>query len=152
MQLSQIIEMISAAKLLQLVNDGEIDDIRYLIEQGVDINTQGKNGETMLMRAIKTHQFEIAKYLIEKGANIALDVIEPHYLHTCICNRKTLLSEIVYHDTNCEILVEVLKQDINVELEDGKGCTAFYYAQRCNNTKAVTMLEEYKQRKLNKSE
>ena len=44
--------------------------IKYLVENGADINIKYNNGSTVLMKASKSGNYEIVKLLIENGADI----------------------------------------------------------------------------------
>ena len=45
--------------------------IKYLVENGADVNVRNKNNESILLRAARSGYFEIVKYLLdERGMNI----------------------------------------------------------------------------------
>jgi len=44
--------------------------VKYLVEQGANINKEMKWGETPLFRACYSGKLNIVKYLVELGANI----------------------------------------------------------------------------------
>ena len=57
--------------LLQAVEIGDIDIIKFLVEEvEVDINQITPGGESALHRACYRKRIEILKYLISKGADI----------------------------------------------------------------------------------
>ena len=50
---------------------GNTEIVRYLVEQhGVNVNTKGNFGDTILFSACTQGNFELVKYLIENGADI----------------------------------------------------------------------------------
>jgi ankyrin repeat protein len=51
---------------------GDIETVRRLIDDGVEINGQSPNGTTALMAAIKNGRSEIACELVELGADLAI--------------------------------------------------------------------------------
>jgi ankyrin repeat protein len=57
-------------ELLGAVNDNKIDDVKTLIKAGANLNIQNEKGDTILMIAIDKKNSEIAKLLIENGANL----------------------------------------------------------------------------------
>ncbi len=46
------------------------DVVKYLIEQGAEVNAADKYGRTVLHRAASYGQLDVVKFLIEQGANI----------------------------------------------------------------------------------
>ena len=49
---------------------GNIDVVKKYIEDGFDVNTQNKGGQTLLMHAGFNGHTELCEYLIHKGINI----------------------------------------------------------------------------------
>ena len=87
----------------------DIDEIKFFIEHGIDINLLTKNGYTPLTLAIAEKKNEIAKLLIEHGADV---------------NQKawmggTLLSEAISSD-NLEIVKLLIEHGADVNNIDGQ--------------------------------
>ena len=55
--------------LFVAISKGDLATVKKFVEYGVDVN-ESKNGMTPLMYAARYNNAEIAKFLIEKGANI----------------------------------------------------------------------------------
>jgi ankyrin repeat protein len=55
--------------LLFAARDNKADMVRFLLENGADVNKPSANNTTPLVIAIVNNHIELAKYLIEKGAN-----------------------------------------------------------------------------------
>nr|WP_294937766.1 ankyrin repeat domain-containing protein [uncultured Flavobacterium sp.] len=55
--------------LFVAISKGDLATVKKFVEYGVDVN-EAKNGMTPLMYAARYNNPEIAKFLIEKGANI----------------------------------------------------------------------------------
>ena len=49
---------------------GQLDTLKYLMDNQADINTKYVEGETVLIGAVCCEKLEIVDYVIEKGANI----------------------------------------------------------------------------------
>lgn len=47
-----------------------LEVVKYLIENGADINAKDSNGDNLLMIALEYRELDIVKYLLEKGANV----------------------------------------------------------------------------------
>lgn len=73
------------AELLQKISSGQnvfdvffesiserqsLEEVEFLVANGADVNTIGYNRVTLLHTAIRTYNFEIVKFLVEKGAII----------------------------------------------------------------------------------
>ena len=60
----------SEDKLIKTSRAGNLEEVKGLLEQGVDVNARDKTGQTALKEALCAGCDEMAKLLIEKGANI----------------------------------------------------------------------------------
>ncbi len=142
MKTQDFIDMISTTKLLELVNEGNLERITYLVENGLDINRQSKYGETMLSRAVKTNATNIAKYLIRKGADVSMPIVERESQAFCSCNKYSLLSKVAYHDKSGSIFTDLLRAypEIDIHEIDFRGNSILDYAIRGRNTKAINIL------------
>ena len=56
--------------LIIVSNLGNIKSVKFLMENGADVNTQNEKGITALMLASRFGHIETVKFLIEKGANV----------------------------------------------------------------------------------
>lgn len=54
----------------QAVQDGDHSEIKKLLKQGININSQDKQGRTALMSATYANDVETARVLIENGADV----------------------------------------------------------------------------------
>ena len=67
---SKIDEKQNTDKLFSAIESRNLDEIRCLINNGVDINTKDKYGETALIHATDNADKKIVRLLIELGADI----------------------------------------------------------------------------------
>jgi ankyrin repeat protein len=47
---------------------GDVEQVRHLLEAGADINARDRHGQTALMNAARTGQVELVRLLVERGA------------------------------------------------------------------------------------
>jgi ankyrin repeat protein len=64
-------------ELVKAINNKDAKRIYILIEKGADINTTNHNNECALFVAAKQNLFDLAKYLIEKGADLEISTRKP---------------------------------------------------------------------------
>ena len=57
-------------RLLLYSTIGDLNRVKELIEQGVDIETKDEKGDTPLMNASIKNRLNVVKYLVENGANV----------------------------------------------------------------------------------
>jgi len=57
-------------ELLEMSYYGHLDQVKQLVEDGVDINETGQNGMTPIFAALNGENIEIIEFLIAKGADI----------------------------------------------------------------------------------
>jgi len=58
------------SELIDAVENGDIDLVRQLLDRGADIDFQGENGWTALMKASRNGNMEIVRLLLDRGADI----------------------------------------------------------------------------------
>lgn len=59
--------------LLSAAEDGRVDDVKFLVKKGADVNTASlKTGRTPLMRAAENGHMDVVAFLLQKGAQINL--------------------------------------------------------------------------------
>jgi hypothetical protein len=52
-----------------VISNGAIEDVRALLDSGVDVNVQDVSGATALLYAVNYGRLDCVKLLLEKGAN-----------------------------------------------------------------------------------
>lgn len=56
--------------LFNLVKEGDIENLKTLIDTGVDVNTKDDNGFTALHYAVYHNKIDIVRFLLEKDADV----------------------------------------------------------------------------------
>ena len=88
-------DFISENVLHDAVRADDIETVKYLVKQGVNINEQDEYGYTPLHIAVRLHQFNITSYLIDNNANVnTIDEYEDTPLIDATRNNDTNLSKI----------------------------------------------------------
>ena len=142
MKAQDFIKMMDESKLLDLVNNNDLERMAYLVENGLDVNKQSKYCETMLSRAVKANATDIASYLIRMGADVSMPVVERESQAFCSCNKYSLLSKVAYHDKSGSIFAELLRAypELDIHEIDFRGNSILDYAIRGRNKTMVDVL------------
>jgi ankyrin repeat protein len=88
---------VTYADILRAAYSGDLQEIKKLVQNGVDVNTQDKYGNSALMQASKYSYLDVVKYLVQKGA------------HT-----KNALQEAAYHG-HFEIVKYLVKNGVDAD-------------------------------------
>jgi ankyrin repeat protein len=83
--------------LFNAVNSGNLATVKYLIEQGTDINAKDYKNETPLFHAVKNGNLKVIKYLLEHGADINIKNHE-NKTPADVTNKETIKK--ILQDTN----------------------------------------------------
>lgn len=95
---------------------GNLEHLKMLIKQGIDVNVCGKNGWTPLFFAVSEGQLSCAQLLLSQGAN-------PHLQNG---NGETALQEASYFDDPaCLQLLIRYNADVHHVDKDGMNCLFF---------------------------
>ena len=114
-----------------LVEAGNLEIVKYLLEKGGNINDKDDKGRTALIYASMSVDLETVKYLIEKGADVnAKDN-----------NGSTALMDA--SSGGClEIIKYLIEKGADVNAKDNNGSTALIYASRKGHLETVEYLLE----------
>lgn len=58
--------------IFNAIKDGKLKSVQQFIQKGIDVNTQDKIGNSLLMNAVLSEQTDIAAYLISLNPNLYL--------------------------------------------------------------------------------
>lgn len=116
------------------INAGDADKVRQLIREGVDVNATLTDGWRPLTLAAYHNELEIAKILIEAGADVnsGLGLWHPFQGST----------PLLYALKNREFVELLLASGADVNARDYYGRTAFMWASALHNTSLVERLME----------
>ena len=113
-------------KLFNACKNENIEAVKFLLKNGLDVNHKDKNGKTALFYAC--NNLNVIKLLIENGAD--KDIIKELFFYS--------------YENNLEIfkyLIEEKKIDINIKNDSGK--TVLFYACANDNLELVKYLVEH---------
>ncbi len=65
--------------LLNAVNSGDLEAIKGLVEQGVDLNIHNNEGLTLIMVAIRAQQFAVMEYLVAQAVDLEMQTNSEDY-------------------------------------------------------------------------
>jgi ankyrin repeat protein len=121
-------------ELIQAVKDNNIKLVKKIIQQGIDINYQTKNGNTALYWASRNGYTEIVELLLKvSGVNINIQYnVGNTALMFALCN------------SNKKIVKLLLKYGADVNKKNDYGYTALILASQYEETEIVKLLLKYK--------
>ncbi len=112
------------------ISSGQMESVKFLIENGCNVNHQDKDGITPLVDAILQEQYDIVKYLIAKGADVNL--------------KSHKENETALHFSqatqNLKIISLLIKNGADLEAKDSKGQTPLFLAGTQGNLPVVKFL------------
>ncbi|MEO0340072.1 MAG: M56 family metallopeptidase [Bacteroidota bacterium] len=124
-------EEASLSLLFDAIQDGNLEVVQLLIQQGVDINGSIKAGRTPLIESARTSQLRILKYLIKKGAKVNQEAD----------NGFTALMEAAYRGS-LEAVTFLYQNGANIKKQDKEGNNALMIASKKGYTEIAAFLIE----------
>jgi len=148
--------------LLFAVRSGHIDAVRALLEVGADVNDPLSDGQSALVVAAANAHWELADYLLDRGADPTLAGAGWNALHQTIRTRRMSLTFGTPPPTpsgnvdSIDVVKKLLAQGVNVNarmtkngMRDGQrnrqnrlGATAFFLAAKVTDVEAMRVLLE----------
>ncbi|UXX40675.1 ankyrin repeat domain-containing protein [Wolbachia endosymbiont of Oryzaephilus surinamensis] len=117
-------------KLLTIVESGGFNEAKGLIAQGANIDTNDKNGNTLLYSAAEIGDLNLVKLLLDNGANIEAKNGEYQAtpLHGAVENYRI------------DVVKLLLNRGANVNAEDKDNWTPLHYGADTNSSDIVKVL------------
>ena len=116
----------------------QIDTLNALIDIGADVNFVSYRGHRILSSAVFEGNFNVVKFLLEKGADInAKDTCGKTALHYAINKKSTI-----------DLITLLLEKGADPKIEDESGRTALDYAKLYSTKKEIynTFVDVIKER------
>lgn len=117
--------MITKSPLHLAVNQGNVELVKALLDQNVDVNRVTFYGDTALINAAYTKNVAIIKLLLKKGADV---------------NLKNNEGQTVMHFATSEIIPLLLNYGSNIHASDYELCTPLHYACEYADKKTIKLL------------
>ena len=111
--------------------DGDIEEVKALLDQGVDINAKDDGGRTQLHRASLGGHEKLVRLLISKGADVNVQEDQGF--------RATPLHHAVHRDHR-DIVEILLAHGADIDIKDRNGRTPLDMAKRRGNAEIVEIL------------
>lgn len=108
--------LLSDTVLNHAVRLGDIEILRKILSKTNDVNFKGKDNATALFSSVSAHKVDIAKLLLEKGADPKIEGVyfyeagEMSPLHVCLLNEQT-------NDKKLELAKLLIKHGAKVDEE-----------------------------------
>ncbi|MFJ7733721.1 ankyrin repeat domain-containing protein [Lysinibacillus sp. NPDC097231] len=115
--------------LIEAVKSQNINDINFLIENGANVNFVNKDGENSISEAIKLPNKKLAISLMNKGMG-----------RIKVGKEKDTLAHIAINNEQYEILKELHKFGVDMDVKNEMGHTVLYSAMRKGNREMIEYL------------
>lgn len=125
--------------LALLILGGNVEYAREVLDGAAAaiINLE-KNGKTLMYYAALNGDFEMVQFLVEKGANVEYEFEDGcGFMHLLAQSSNPAVNNIAKLQP---FLLEMSKHEVDLQMVDGAGQTAFYYAINPSQTTSGTIL------------
>lgn len=120
-------------------NNGYLEIVKLLVENGAEMNRQIEDGETPLSIAVSREKLEIAKYLLQRGANTKLFHDNP-LLCRAVETSNVEMVKLLIEVGGCDVEQQTLD---NTKLTHINKITPLILATQRNNIQLVQILVKY---------
>ncbi len=133
-----MISKVKIKKYFDAIKYGREDVILALLKDRIHIDTQNKNGGTLLMNASFRNDLIMVERCIELGANLDLQDKQGKTALIHAVRRGSLSSP--HCLTEAMIITKLWLAGANADLQDNQGATALMYASYWGSTNTVKVL------------
>lgn len=115
--------------LIEAVKSQNMNDINFLIENGANVNFVNRDGENSISEAIKLPNKKLAMSLMNKGMGSIK-----------VGKEKDTLAHVAVSNEQYEILKELHKFGVDMNVKDKMGNTVLFYAMKTGNREMIEYL------------
>jgi len=113
---------------------GKMELLKILIDHHIDIELSNETGETMLVKAVESEQYDMVKYLLDLGAKI-----EPLKEHFIVIQSLLFLCK----PTSLPLMELLIKNGLDINQTYDEGFTLLIQSIQFNNLKFLKLLLEF---------
>ena len=133
-------------KLYSAINEGDVDEVRILLEQGTTPDGTDPTKWTPLMNAAELGNLEIIKLLLSYGAEINhadQHGMTPLHIAVDIAIDGTLQTRGILREEPTEIIRFLLDSGADMNVKDIRGETPLDWSQKYQSEKISTLLNKH---------
>ena len=118
--------------LMEAVIHQDIEQVKKLIEEDVNVNAQDRHGNTALMYAVNMENLEIIKLLINNRADVTIQRTNDGW--------TPLMEATGIYNNKIEIMQLLIDSGANINVQDSLGYTPLMWATLQEDLEAVKLL------------
>ena len=121
--------------MLAAANGGDIEMVKFLVENGANVNASNSHGVTAMMRAVHSQNVEIIDFLASKGANVNAKFFN---------DADSDMTALIYAAFvgNIKIVEALIRNRADVNAKSAKGATALFMAEHKGYTEIAALLRK----------
>ncbi len=128
-------------ELFAAVEKGDIEQVKILTEENIDLESKNDSGETVFIMSLKYGLHDIANLLLKSGAKYNYEVTEHNPIPALSLTISTIheIKDTV-DSASLDLIDQLLENNVEVNQQDMTGSTALHYASRKGSTHVVNKL------------